>query len=98
MKFVDYIKANFSFRKEIFYGKWELRKRDCQNINNVNQVYLHYGPLSISVDKNLDLDEFEKALNSSLESLPKWFKDKIKCEKDDCIPYVEYFYEFKKIF
>lgn len=71
---------------------------DCKNRANLDIVRICYLPLSIKLNHDFDLDEFEKALNSSLESLLKWFKDKIKCEKDDHIPYVEYFYEFKKTF
>lgn len=96
MKIIDYINANFSIGKKLFYNKWEIDYSDCKNRADLDMVKIYYLPLSIKLKHDFDLDEFEKALNSSLENLPKWFKDKIKCEKDDHIPYVEYFDGFKK--
>lgn len=96
MKIINYINTNFSIGKKLFYNKWEIDYSDCKNRVNLDMVKIYYLPLSIKLKHDFDLDEFEKVLNSSLESLPKWFKDKIKCEKDDHIPYVEYFDGFKK--
>lgn len=96
MKIIDYINTNFSIGKKLFYNKWEIDYSDCKNRADLDMVKIYYLPLSIKLKHDFDLDEFEKALNSSLENLPKWFKDKIKCEKDDHIPYIEYFDGFKK--
>lgn len=96
MKIIDYINKNFSIGKRLFYGKWELNYGDCKNRANLNKVSFYYSPLSITLEHDFDLDEFGTVLNLSLENLPDWFKDKIKCKKDDNLPYVEYFDGFKK--
>lgn len=96
MKIIDYINANFSIGKRLFYGKWELNYGDCKNRTSLNEINLYYHPLSIRLEQDFDLDIFGKALNLSLENLPDWFKSEIKCEKDDSLPYVEYFEGFKK--
>lgn len=96
MNIIDYINANFSIGKRLFYGKWELDYGDCKNRASLNEIKLYYHPLSIRLEYDFDLDIFGEALNLSIENLLDWFKAEIKCEKDDNLPYVEYFEGFKK--